>query len=473
MKANSGFRRIAKCLPLIVPMMTGHALAGEPAALKEEKSELMSWLEGDYLLGDWNGLRTDIAKRGIDFEFFYFGSMPSNLDGGYKTGTVYQGALLTTLGLRSEELLGYDGGNFYVSTTWLNGIENFSNSYIGDLNKVNLTDFGNDFRLWEMWYSQKLMSDKLKVKVGVMTVDRDFIVPEYYNSIESINFLNQTFFYPTLAFNLYEIPGFPVGKHSLPSTPFGALGAFVRYEPNKSTYIQAAVYDGNPDANDHGTDITLSGDEGALIYYEAGCRWNKSPESAGLPGSFKAGGYYHTDEYYDVSEGTSYAVANAFGLGPALPGEHSGNYGAYLLAEQYLWLESGKSDPAMQGALAFFRFSAAPEDRNLTSLGVDGGFVFKGLIPGRDWDTIGLGLSYLEISDDISDAVRTVNSTYATNFKLPDYEGVIELSYKAQMTAWWTVQPSLQWVLHPGGYTNLTNQPSDALAFVLQSTLRF
>lgn len=458
---------------MVPALLACQVIAGEPQAAPADKSPLMAWLEGDYMLGDWNGMRTDLAKRGIDFEFFYFGSVPSNLDGGIKTGTVYQGALLTTLGLRSEELLGYEGGDFFVSTTWLNGIENFSDSYIGDLNKVNLTDFSNDFRLWELWYSQEFMSKKLKFKAGVMTVDRDFIVPEYYNSIGSINFLNQTFFYPTLAFNLYEIPGFPVGDHSLPSTPFGSLGFLARYEPVKNLYVQAAVYDGNPDATNHGTEIELSGDEGALIYAETGYGWNPPSSPEGLPGTVKIGGFYHTDDYYDVSEGTAYAVANAFGAPSTQPSDHEGNYGAYLLAEQYLWLENGKADPAMQGALAFFRLSAAPDDRNLTSLGIDGGLVLKGLVPSRDWDTIGLGISYLEISDDISDAVRDVNSTYSTGFKIPDYEGVIELSYKAQMTAWWTVQPSFQWVLHPAGYTNLTNQANDALAFILQSTLRF
>lgn len=473
MRTQNPFRRIAGYSCLLGSILAGQAFAGAPASSATGDSAMMSWLTGDYLLGDWNGVRTDLAKRGIDLEFFYIGSMPSNLDGGYKTGTVYQGAFLTTLGLRSEELLGYEGGNFFASTTWLNGTEEFSDQYIGDLNKVNLTDFDNDFRLWELWYSQDLLEDKLKLKAGIMSVDRDFIVPEYYNSIASINFLNQTFFYPTLAFNLYEIPGFPTGNHSLPSTPFGALGFFTRYELTKDAYVQAAVYDGNTDEEHHGTDVSLSGDQGALIYFETGYRWNKAAETPGLPGSLKVGGYYHTDEYSDVNEGTSYAVANAFGLAGVLPSEHTGNYGGYLLAEQYLWLETGKADPAMQGALAFFRLSAAPEDRNLTSFGVDGGLVFKGLIPGRDWDTIGLGASYLEISNDISGAVRDVNTTYSTDFKIPDYEAVIELSYKAQMTAWWTLQPSLQWVLHPGGYTNLENQPSDALAFILQTTLRF
>jgi porin len=473
MKAISQLGMIVKCLPLLALGAAGPALAGESKTPPAEKSKIQQWLEGDYLLGDWNGLRTDLAKRGIDFEFFYIGSMPSNLSGGIETGTAYQGALLATLGLRSKELLGYDGGDFFVSAAWLNGQEDFSMVHIGDLNKVNLTDFPNMFRLWEMWYSQKLLSDKLLIKAGVMSVDRDFIVPEYYEALSSINFINQTFFYPTLAFNLYDIPGFPSGKHSLPSTPYGALGLYTRYKPTDSSYIQIAVYDGNPDLGSHGTNFRVAQDEGALVYLETGFRWNTTPGQVGMPGSLKLGGFYHTDEFYDASQGVAYAIGNAFGAGPALPNEHAGNYGGYLLAEQYLWLENGKSDPAMQGALAFLRLAGAPEDRNLTQFEVSGGLVFKGLIPGRDWDTLGIGASYLKISDDISDAVGEVNATYGTAFRRPDYEGLVELSYKAQITAWWTIQPSVQWVLHPGGLTDLANQHDNAFACILQTTLRF
>jgi porin len=34
----------------------------------------------------------------------------------------------------------------------------------------------------------------------------------------------------------------------------------------------------------------------------------------------------------------------------------------------------------------FLRFEGAPADRNLADFGVDGGLVYKGLIPSRDWD---------------------------------------------------------------------------------------
>ena len=71
------------------------------------------------------------------------------------------------------------------------------------------------------------------------------------------------------------------------------------------------------------------------------------------------------------------------------------------------------------------------------------------------------------MSDDLAKAYRAVG------FPEPDHEAVIELSYKAQITAWWTLQPSLQYTMHPGGRTDFIRQPEDSLAFILQTSLRF
>jgi porin len=50
-----------------------------------------------------------------------------------------------------------------------------------------------------------------------------------------------------------------------------------------------------------------------------------------------------------------------------------------------------------------------------------------------------------------------------------DYEAVIEVSYRAQLTAWWTLQPDFQYVMHPGG----NREFDDAFVFSLFTTLRF
>ena len=471
-------KNIALCLACLTAATAIVASATEPqTANTASESSFQRFCEQDYLLGDWGGWRTKLSQQGVDFEFFYAASLPNNLDGGIKRGTIYQGALLMTLDLDSDKLVGYHGGSLHVGSLWLNGEKPLSDQYVGDLNKVNLVDFPNSFRLWEIWYQQKFLNDKLSLKFGNLVVDEDFIVPDYYNSLASVNFLNQTFFYPTMAFDVYDIPGLPPQHHGLPSTPFAAPGARLRWDPVPQFYAQAAVYGGQPDQSSSGTHFTLDETAGVLSYYEIGYRLNQQKSDTGLGGSYKLGAWLHTGNFDDV-EGGIFAAALAAGGAPSpVVGLHQYNYGIYFLAEQQLYREIGKDDPAQQGLVGFFRVAGAPSDRNLAQFGIDGGMVYKGLIPKRDWDTLGLAVSYLQMSDDISHGQQDVNALAAglgvpmPFAKLADYEGVVELSYKAQVTAWWTIQPSLQRVFHPGG--RVESNVSDAWVFILQTTLRF
>ena len=457
------------------------ALAGAQADSGADKSAFMRFAERDYLFGDWGGLRTDLSNHGIDFEFFYGGSFPDNLSGGARRGGVYQGAFLMDMTLDSQKLVGYEGGTFNVSALWLNGDKPFSTfangmpNYVGDLNKVNLLDFPNAFRLWELWYQQRFLNGRLAFKVGELSIDRDFVVPEIYTSLGSPALINQTWFYPTLLFDVYDIPGLPVHNNGLAATPNTAPGAVVRWDALPLIYLQAGVYGGTPDQSYHGTEFPLDSSEGALIYYEAGYRFNLQTNDTGLAGSYKVGGFYDTSFFSDVGQAVNAAFLTQAGFPTPAIANHHGNYGGYLVAEQQLFREQDNRDRAKQGLVAFFRLLGAPADRNLAELEVDGGLVYKGLIPSRDWDTLAFGASYLKISHDIADAQSSANDLAAL-FGAPapfpqiaDYETVFELSYKAQLTAWWTLQASLQRVLHPGGSGALP----DATVFILQTTVRF
>lgn len=474
---------------MIRPLVVAAFVIGTGVYSEEQvappKSDFMKFLEQDYLFGDWGGLRTTLKDRGIDFEFVYFGALPVNVGGGIKEGSALEGALMMLIDLHSDKLIGYEGGQFHVGGLSIHNGPAFSENYVGDLNKVSMLDFPDTWQLWELWYEQKFLNDKVALKFGQLAIDRDFILPEYYNSLAGITFLNQTFFFPTMAFNVYDQPYFPIGHHALASTPYGAPGVRLRVDPCKSAYFQMGVYDGNPDREDGGTNIKLSGEEGALIYAELTLKLNQGDNSDGPPGNLKLGGYYHTDEFFDVYQGSFVAFDNyvadyGIPLPPLSSGTastHKGNFGVYFLADQTLWREVGKDDPALQGFVGFVRAAVAPEDRNLASLGLDGGLVYKGLFPTRDWDTVGLAASYLKISDELRRAQRSINGLISSAggpapfSKLADYEIVIELSYKAQLTAWWTLQPSIQRVFHPGG--RVTTDIPDAWAFILQTGLRF
>ncbi len=437
------------------------------------KSSFEQFAEQDYLFGTWGGLRTELSKHGVDFEFFYIASNPNNLSGGIQTGSHYEGAFLMLLDLDSKKLLGYDGGHLHVGGVSLHGHDHFSDERIGDLNKVNLIDFPNGSRLWELWYEQKLWDDKVSIKFGQMAVDQDFLQAEFYNSLANINLLNQTFFYPTLAFNVYSysvlFPGFPGAFHALASSPYGAPGVRLKVQATDQIYAQFGAYDGFPDQTD-GTHVKLSAQEGALLYLETGLRLNQRKEDTGLPGNIKLGAFYHTGDFPD-----NVSTFQSVPPGAGVVTFHPNTYGGYLLVDQMLFREVGKNDPAQQGLVGFFRLTGAPPDRNMTQFGVDGGLVYQGLIPTRDYDSIALAGSYLQMSDDIREGQRRANAIVPGFYpQLADYEAAVELSYKAQMTAWWTLHASIERAIHPGGrVTSFLGTPRDAWAFILASTLRF
>lgn len=449
-----------------------------------EKSALRRFFEQDYLFGDWGGRRTEWREeRGVDFEFLYAASVPSSVDGGLRHGSVYQGGLLMMMNLDTEKLGLWSNGSFRASSISIHNGKDFSENYIGDLNKVSLLDFPDTFRLWELFYEHKFLDGRISLKAGQLDIGMDFIVPEYYNAIGQFSFQNQTFFFPTMAFNVYDQPYFPPGEHALASTPYAAPGARLRVDFTPKVYAQVGAYDGNPDRSFHGTDFHLDEDEGALLYFELGYKNNQGAGDTGLPGNFKVGGWYHTDEFFDMYQATfvafdNYVTANGIPLPPISGGtapEHEGNYGLYLLADHMLWRERDANDPARQGLVGFFRASYAPPDRNLAQLGIDGGVAYKGLIPGRDWDTFGVALSYLEISEDLRAAQRDINAglfPFVGADVLPeaDYEMVLEMNYKLQLAAWAAVNTSVQRVFHPGG--RVVSKTPDAWAIIVQLTLR-
>lgn len=436
-------------------------------AAKPWSSRLSQWAQDDYLFGNWGGARTSLAQKGVDFEFFYAASAPGNLDGGLQRGFIYQGALLMSLTIDTYKLAEFEGGTFHAGGLWLHGQKPFSERYVGDMNKVNLIDFANAARLWEIWYQQKFFSDKLALKLGQLSIDSDFMVSEYCGGLGNITLLNQTFFYPSLAFNVFDIPGFAARGHGLATTPLAAPGAVVKWSPSNAWKFQAGVYGGGPDQSDSGTRFNLSQREGALSYFELGYLLNQGASNPGLEGSYKLGAYYHTGDFVDVYD--SYLLAA--GLPGPLARDYEGNYGVYFLAEQQLYREKDKIDPAKQGLVGFVRALGAPPDRNLLELETDVGLIYRGLIPARDWDSLALAASYAAFSDDIIRAQRDINDMAPGSLPSGDHEIAIELSYKIQATAWWTIQPSLQHVIHPGG--RVQREIPDATVFIVQSTLRF
>ena len=171
------------------------------------------------------------------------------------------------------------------------------------------------------------------------------------------------------------------------------------------------------------------------------------PGEQGLPGVYKIGLWYNTgsfaDQRYD-NTGLSLADPNSSGVAQ----QHRGNYSIYAVADQTIW----QPDPEDARALnAFARIMGSPGDRNLVSWSANTGLVLKKPFPGRDNDSLGIGLSYIRIGS------HAVGYDQDSGNAVRSSETALELTYQYQVTPWWLIQPDFQYTLHPGAGQNPNN----------------
>src|SRR5262249_7373232 len=139
--------------------------------------------------------------------------------------------------------------------------------------------------------------------------------------------------------------------------------------------------------NPHNTRWKLQREDGAAVFLEAEYRRQHEKESHGLPGTYKAGAFYDTKPFPDLSEGRA----------------RHGDYGVYAIADQMLWREPGRAEGEpedAQGFGVFARASWVPEDRNFVHDDFEFGASYTGLIPRRDHDVVGFGAMQTKVSDD-------------------------------------------------------------------------
>lgn len=204
-------------------------------------------------------------------------------------------------------------------------------------------------------------------------------------------------------------------------------------------------------------------------------RVNQGKGATGLPGTYKLGGWYETGSFADqrygvLSSGVSASLATGLTVGPL---EHHDDWGLYAIADQTLWRASGRE----RSLRAFLRIGGAPADRNLVSFYVDAGLGYTGLFAARPRDTLNLGIARAGVSRYASALDHDRRLFGAPGYPIRDYEAVIELTYVARLSSKWSLQPDLQYVIHPGGNVSDPNDPSHAIrnAFVIgvRTTLRF
>ena len=205
-----------------------------------------------------------------------------------------------------------------------------------------------------------------------------------------------------------------------------------------SVWLQIGLYAGDagtPDSNESGFDYDLGSTEGVMVIAETAV----DATLLGRETTAKVGGYHHTGDFTDFDSGKS----------------ASGIYALYLILDQVL---VGNRDQSRLAA--FFRLGVSPlDDRSVVDWYLDAGMTAKGL---RENDRVGLGFSHAHFGDAFDSAQDRAGTP------VTDAESVIELTYRAPLTPWLALQPSLQYVIDPQD-----DAASDALVGGLRAEITF
>ncbi len=457
------------------------ALRADPDAAGQDKpaDAPKGFFQRDTPLPDPGGERAKLADKGIVFGLIYTGEVFGNPAGGYRQGTVYDGLLTTGLDVDFGKLAGWTGLKFHALAYETHGPSG-SGRYTRDLNLYSSIDAYDSFRLSEIWMQASLFKNVVNLRVGQEEVDAEFAT-----TIGGALFIHSNFgALPTLTLNV-----------PTPTYPEAAPAVRLRLNsPDTHFYFQAGVYAGNANAdrdgdaspgfragtayNDDGIRFPISGNQGLLSVYEAGYLINYHKEDPGLPGAYRVGGFYHTGDFSDLfltAADPYLTTATANGRGRV----HHGDGGVYAVAEQVVYrprnprggnedvaasaaapvgnaedapLTAGGAPPPSGPELRFFgRVGVGQGDRSLTDFYAETGLNYRALLPGRDQDLLGVGFTYTSLSSAARRLVRDANRLTDTHDPAPDYEGIFEVTYQANLAPWWSVQPDLQYIVHPGG----------------------
>jgi porin len=415
--------------------------------------------------------REKLFKNGVQYLFTYISDIQSNVSGGVRRGTVYEGRLETMLDIDLEKFVGWQGGKVHFNAFAIHG-RGLTRYYVNNILTTSEIEALSTVRLSEFWYEHKF-GDKIAVKVGQLASDLEFHTRNFGGP-----FVNSTFGWPAIA-----SANLPSGG---PAYPFASPGVRVVVKPTgkDDVILRAAVFDGDPagpgpndpqERNRFGTNFRLR--DPPLIIGEGEFRYGSVKEGWLLPGTIKLGVWNHLGRFNDLrlsAEGISTADPSSSGI----PLRRRGEDGIYTVIEQMIYHVPG-AEEAQRGVSVFTRASGSPPDRSLIDYYVDAGVSFNGIIPGRPDDSFGIAGAYAHISPNASLLDQEKNFFNMSFGPVRNYEALIEATYQAQIMTGWTIQPDFQYIFHPGGNIPNPNDPTgvnaihNAVVVGLRSTVKF
>ncbi|MEK5755717.1 carbohydrate porin [Acinetobacter variabilis] len=416
------------------------------AAMTSAQAESAFDPQGQYLLGDWNGKRTELAQQGVKFEANLLTDIAYLADGGRNEGADPLTSAQLWLGtqLDMEKLAGWDGVTVRAVATARQGQSTsvrdlqVSQSVPHMANVQGTFGRGNqDSRLTELSIEKNYKDQGLSIKAGRLGLGMDF-------NVMACDFASTAF----CAAQMGKWQG-----NIWMNTPVAQWGARVKQQLNPDFAVQVGVYEFNPD-NGNGTKEgqgwSLDTDNADGVTIPAEVIWTPKSLVNGLPGSYRVGGMYNTAD--DVANQKD--VANPTDA-------KNRTFAGWLAVEQQLT----STGSGRQGLHSFANFTWHDRDTNKVDNSQQLGLKYIGLVDSQPNDILGLAVNRVHVNDRFVEYQESVdNIAYDAS---SEYN--IELNYSYNATKWLMLRPNLQYVINPGS----SNQVDNALVLGLTTRVIF
>jgi porin len=288
--------------------------------------------------------------------------------------------------VRSGELLGWHGGQACVRVHHYFG-ENGSDR-VGDAQGFSNIDDVPRTMLYELWYEQTLVHDRVRVKLGKIDANTEFAKVS-----SGSNFLNSSMGYsPTIM----ALPTYP--------EPRPSVNVFLQ---TKSGYSL-------------GVGAYHAGLGAVMSLAEAGRTWEVGANE--LPGRAIVGLWQLNARISDFD-------------GDLRPGTQ----GYYAVLEQLAWKGNQESDSKARDLSTFLQLGLASGEVSSFTHHVGGGVVLRGLLERTSRDEVGLGATWARFTQHPA-------AEYAYGSELDT-----EAYYKMNLRTWAALVVDVQWIRHPGG----------------------
>jgi porin len=377
------------------------------------------------LTDEFFGINDELAGTGVEIGLGLTGVYQTNVKEGLSINEHHGrhvGRYDLELSADMENLLGIKDGLLFIHGWggWPD-IEVIDAHSAGSISGINTVCIGNrSMDIVEFFYEGPILYDNLSITIGKLDMTGIFDAIEYADD-ECSQFLNESF----------------VNDLAIPF-PEQGLGFLLSWALTDSWYLTAGVADAQADSRQAGFNTTFNGDNFFFYIFEAGFTPLFDSANGPLQGAYRLGFWHDRQDKMHLSNDS--IIRDDTGI--------------YFSFDQKLFNTDSENNCGL-GVFGRYGWAdgRANEITNFWSIGLQ----YQGLFGGRIDDILAVGFAHLSFSNQAAD-------TFPEGF-----ESVLEVYYNAQITPWFYISPSIQYITNPGGALNV----ADSLIFGLRAQIVF